>query len=91
MCKLCKSRSVSCASSEARLQGDRKGRPIDINLSDLPMLSFASLRIWLDGAARSFAALRMTGLGLAVGEELSRAFEPCLRDGSSQKKKCVRH
>ncbi len=29
-------------------------------------------------AARSFAALRMTGLDLAVGEELSRAFEPCL-------------
>src|SRR5260370_65306 len=29
-------------------------------------------------AARSFAALRMTGLDLAGGEELSRAFEPCL-------------
>src|SRR5260370_35067076 len=31
-------------------------------------------------AARSFAALRMTGLDLAVDEELSRAFEPCLRE-----------
>src|SRR5712671_5266593 len=29
-------------------------------------------------AARSFAALRMTGLDLAGGEELSRSFEPCL-------------
>ncbi len=29
-------------------------------------------------AARSFAALRMTGLDLAGAEELSRAFEPCL-------------
>src|SRR5207245_5211835 len=29
-------------------------------------------------AARSFAALRMTGLDLAVAEELSRACEPCL-------------
>ncbi len=27
---------------------------------------------------RSFAALRMTGLDLAGGKELSRAFEPCL-------------
>ena len=27
---------------------------------------------------RSFAALRMTGLDLAGGEELSSAFEPCL-------------
>ena len=29
-------------------------------------------------AARSFAALRMTGLDLAGAEELSSAFEPCL-------------
>ena len=29
-------------------------------------------------AARSFASLRMTGLDLAGGEELSSAFEPCL-------------
>src|SRR5260370_39730031 len=28
--------------------------------------------------ARPFAALRVTGLDLAVGEELSSAFEPCL-------------
>ena len=30
-------------------------------------------------AARSFASLRMTGLDLAGGEKLSRAFEPCLK------------
>jgi hypothetical protein len=35
-------------------------------------------------AARSFAALRMTGLGLSVGEELSRSFEPCLTQQSLQ-------
>jgi hypothetical protein len=29
-------------------------------------------------AARSFAALRMTGLELPADEELSSAFEPCL-------------
>jgi hypothetical protein len=29
-------------------------------------------------AERSFASLRMTGLTLSVGEELSRSFEPCL-------------
>jgi hypothetical protein len=29
-------------------------------------------------AARCFAALSMTGLDLAVDQELSRAFEPCL-------------
>ena len=28
--------------------------------------------------ARCFASLSMTGLDLAVGEELSRSFEPCL-------------
>ena len=33
-------------------------------------------------AARCFAALRMTGLDLAGGEELSRAFEPCLKTQS---------
>ena len=59
--------------------GDHKGPPIGIKLSDLTMSSFAALRIWFDGAARSFAALRMTGLHLAGGEELSRAFEPCLK------------
>src|SRR5258708_1235968 len=32
----------------------------------------------LTTVARSFATLRMTGLDLAGGEELSRAFEPCL-------------
>src|SRR5258706_10114638 len=30
-------------------------------------------------AESSFASLRMTGLTLSVGEELSRSFEPCLR------------
>ncbi len=30
-------------------------------------------------AKRSFASLRMTGLDLAGGEELSSAFEPCLK------------
>src|SRR5260221_14231973 len=30
-------------------------------------------------AERSFASLRMTGLTLSVGEELSRSFEPCLK------------
>src|SRR5258706_14968388 len=29
-------------------------------------------------AERSFASLRMTGLTLSVGEELSLSFEPCL-------------
>src|SRR5258707_5206691 len=29
-------------------------------------------------AESSFASLRMTGLTLSIGEELSRSFEPCL-------------
>src|SRR5258708_35326299 len=32
-------------------------------------------------AESSFASLRMTGLTLSVGEELSRSFEPCLNKG----------
>jgi len=39
--------------------GGHKGPPIGINLSDLTLSSFAALRIWLDGAARCFAALSM--------------------------------
>jgi len=35
--------------------------------------------------ARSFAALSMTGLDLAVAEELSSAFEPCLTTKMSAK------
>src|SRR5216683_7635271 len=51
-------------------------------LSTCASLSVNSAKGLSRSAARSFAALRMTGPDLSVGEELSSACEPCLMVGS---------
>jgi hypothetical protein len=51
---------------------------LPVTLSTFASLSVNSAKGLARRTKRSFAALRMTGLDLAVGEELSSAFEPCL-------------
>src|SRR5216683_362666 len=54
------------------------GRRVLNRLNSHPVSRLHEAKGLSRAAARSFAALRMTGLDLAVGEELSRSFEPCL-------------
>jgi len=49
-----------------------------ITLSTFAPLSVNSAKGLSRWAKRCFAPLSMTGLDLAIGEELSHSFEPCL-------------
>jgi hypothetical protein len=50
-----------------------------IKLNSHPPVTLSEAKGLSRSAARSFASLRMTELDLAVDEELSRSFEPCLK------------
>src|SRR5260370_199196 len=54
------------------------GRIVLDRLNSHPVSRLREAKGLSRAAARSFAALRMTGRDLAGGEELSLAFEPCL-------------
>src|SRR5260221_4448194 len=74
---LCEAFSVFCMLVLLRQGSVVKKSPSQLQLSHRVTLSEA--KGLSRSAERSFASLRMTGLTLSVGEELSRSFEPCLK------------